>query len=104
MRQHRRDDVGIVDLAAREGIATAQHDEPVPDQWAILENGELPNERRGVGDRLGEAERLPQICCRVITERYSRKICRLIVTAPSAAARAKAARARSSTGAPSAAA
>jgi hypothetical protein len=59
MRQHRCDDVGIVDLAPREGIAAAQHDEPDPDQRPIVENRELPKERRGVDDRLGEGERLP---------------------------------------------
>jgi hypothetical protein len=40
---------GVVDLAARKGITPAQHDEPIPHQWTILENRELPNERRGVG-------------------------------------------------------
>jgi hypothetical protein len=94
VRQHRRDDVGIVDLAGRERIAAAQHDEPVPDQRAILEKRELPNERRGVGDRTyARVSGFPQICGRVITERYSRKTSPLIVTASSAAARAKAARA-----------
>jgi len=104
VRQHRRDDVGIVDLAAREGIAAAQHNEPVPDQRAILENRELPNERRGIGDRLGEGERLPLD----LLPGHHRKVFAQDLPADrnraSAAARAKAARARSSSGAPSAAA
>jgi hypothetical protein len=57
-RQHRRDDVGIVDLATRKGIAAAQHHEPIPNQGAIFENRELSNEPCSIGDSLCEGERL----------------------------------------------
>jgi hypothetical protein len=40
MRQHSRDDVGIVDLTASEGIMAAQLHEPIPHQRAVLEDGD----------------------------------------------------------------
>src|SRR5271166_5402462 len=58
MRQHCRDNIGIMDLTTSEGILAAQLHELMPDQRAVFEDGESPHERRSVRDRLGESESL----------------------------------------------
>jgi hypothetical protein len=54
MRQHGRDDIGVMDLTTSEGIAAAQLHEVIPHRRAVLEHVEAPHERRNVRGRFGE--------------------------------------------------
>src|SRR5438477_8857279 len=58
MRQHGRNDIGVMDLTSSEGIAATQLDETVPHLWAVLEDTEAPHECRGVRCRFGEGQSL----------------------------------------------
>src|SRR6266446_948924 len=56
MRQHGRDDIGVMDLATSEGIAAAELHEPIPHWRAVLEDSEASPKCRGVRGRLGKSE------------------------------------------------
>ena len=58
MREHGRNDIGVMDLTTSEGIAAAQLHELVPHRWAVLEDTEAPHECRSVRGRFGEGQGL----------------------------------------------
>jgi elongation factor Tu-like protein len=58
MREHRRDDIGVMDLATAKGITAGQLHQLTPYCEAVLKDGEALHECRSVRRRLGEAERL----------------------------------------------
>lgn len=58
MGKHRRDDVGVVYLAASESIVQAQLAQRVPNHRAVLEHVEATGECCGIGHCDREAERL----------------------------------------------
>ena len=52
MRQHSRDNIGIMNLTTSEGRMAAQLHELIPHQRAVLEDGKSPHECRSVRGRL----------------------------------------------------
>ena len=49
VRQHRRDDVGVVNLPTGERVSLAKFDQLLPYGWAVLEHGETSQEQTCVG-------------------------------------------------------
>ncbi len=56
VRQHGRDDIGVMDLTTSKGIAAAQFHELIPHRWAVLEDSEAPHECRSVCGRFGQGQ------------------------------------------------
>jgi hypothetical protein len=96
VRQHGRDDVGVVHLAPSHGNAAAEIAEKRADLQAVLENVESRDEARSTSanaSTIGSSSLSPP--GRVTTDRYSRITCRLMaIRASEPAVVAKAATAR----------
>jgi hypothetical protein len=58
MRQHGRNDIGVMDLTTSEGIAAAQLHQLIPYRWAVLKDAEAPHECVSVSGRFGEGQSL----------------------------------------------
>jgi hypothetical protein len=58
MRQHGRDNIGVMNLTTRERIGSAQPEELIPDRGTIFEYRETPRECRSIRNRLGQGESL----------------------------------------------